>query len=125
MGFSYDKPKIVDSILSCIIASGWNYLIWFVFFYHMMSEGVQNAMNDMFYFLIPYFIFLVLHFWKLPRIPILLLGIAGCVGFCIWLGIFFGCFYNNLKREYKPASNCIIQYSYTEEEMPYSKLKIK
>lgn len=36
----FEDIKIIDSIISSIYATGWNYLIWFVFFYQIMSEGV-------------------------------------------------------------------------------------
>lgn len=40
---------------------------------------------------------------------IFIIAVIGIIGIGIWLGIFFGCYYNNLKYEYLPANNCTVK----------------
>lgn len=83
-----------------------------------MPKGVKNAMNNTLYFLIPYFIFLFLTYFKIPRKLILFFSLLGIIGIGLFPGLFYGMFYNNLKREYLEASNCIVKGIYPEVKLP-------
>lgn len=89
------------------------FLIWGIFFYVIMPDNVRYAMNFTFIGLIFYPVFFYLSSFRMERngttfCTKLLIVCYVIFGIGIWLGIFFGCFYNNLSYSYEKATECRI-----------------
>lgn len=71
-------------------------------------------MYNSFYFVllfIPYFFIMYYSCWKTYRDcskVLVIIAFIGWIAGIVWIGAFFGIFYENLNFDYKPAYNCTI-----------------